>query len=134
MDLAFDERTEKGRHRRGGVRDAEGQAPGGRGKTVVALLLTFVLLGGLGGGVWYGFDRIQGCFTRPTTTAPAPARCTIEIKDGDSLTDIGNTLVDADVVKSAKAFIDAAEDELAQQEHPAGLLQGAQADERPRRR
>ena len=41
-----------------------------------------------------------------------------------------NTLVDADVVKSTKAFVEAAEDEPAQQEHPARHLQAAQADAR----
>ena len=54
----------------------------------------------------------------PTTTARAPTRCRSTIEKNATLTDIGNTLVDADVVKSTKAFVEAADDEPAQQEHP----------------
>ena len=107
LDLTFDERAEKGRHRRG-ARRKKGSG-GGRGKTVVALLLAFVLLGTLGGGVWYGFDRVQGLFSAPDYDGGGTGEVTVEVKAGQSATDIGNTLVTAGVVKSAKAFIDAAQ-------------------------
>lgn len=109
LELAFDERTEKGQHRRGGARDPKRKRKGGRGRTVVALLLTFVMLGVLGGGVWYGFDRVQGLFGAPDYEGTGTEQVMIEIKDGDFLADIGNTLLSAGVVKSGKAFVNAAD-------------------------
>ncbi|HEX5540142.1 MAG TPA: endolytic transglycosylase MltG [Micromonospora sp.] len=104
LDLAFEDR-EPGRHRRSRRRK---KRRSGRGKTVAALLITFLLLGSLGGGAWYGFDRIQDFFTAPDYAGSGTGEITIEVKAGDTATDIGNTLVQADVVKSAKAFIQAA--------------------------
>lgn len=74
LDLGFDEqgRGDKGKHRRG-LRKSSGRS-GGRGKTALALVLAFLLLGGIGGGAYYGFDRIQNYLVTPTTTAPAPRR------------------------------------------------------------
>ncbi|RKR91666.1 UPF0755 protein [Micromonospora pisi] len=109
LELAFDERTEKGQHRRGGTRDPKRKGKGGRGKTVVALLLAFVLLGVLGGGAWYGFDRVQGLFGAPDYEGTGTEQVMIEIKDGDYLADVGNTLLSAGVVKSGKAFVNAAD-------------------------
>ena len=60
LELSFEERADKGRHRRGARRKPK---KGRGGKSAVALLVTLLLLGGLAGGVWYGFDRIQGLFT-----------------------------------------------------------------------
>jgi UPF0755 protein len=109
LELAFEERTEKGQHRRGGIRDRKKKRGGGRGKTVLALLLPLVLLGVLGGGVWYGFGRIQALFGAPDYNGSGTGQVMIEIKDGDLLVDIANTLVVQDVVKSGKAFVNAAE-------------------------
>lgn len=110
LDLVFDEqeRGEKGRHRRSAVRKRNGKSSG-RGKTVFALLMALVLLGGIGGGVFYGFDRIQNYFITPDYDGPGSGEVLVEVKAGDTLTDIGNTLYDAGVVKSTKAFIEAAE-------------------------
>ncbi len=108
LDLVFDEaeRGDKGRHRRGAVRRGKS---GGRGKTVFALLMALVLLGGIGGGAFYGFDRIQSYFVTPDYDGPGTGEVLVEIKAGDTLTDIGNTLYDAGVVKSTKAFVEAAD-------------------------
>ncbi|MER6752646.1 endolytic transglycosylase MltG [Micromonospora echinofusca] len=113
LDLGFDEqdRGEKGKHRRGAVRkrkDGSGGG-GGRGKTVLALLLAIVLLGGIGGGAFYGFDRVQGYFMTPDYDGAGTGEVTVEIKQGALIADMANALVAADVVKSAKAFIEAAE-------------------------
>jgi UPF0755 protein len=106
LELSFEERADKGRHRRGARRKPK---KGGGGKTVVALVLTLLLLGGLAGGVWYGFDRIQGLFTVADYDGTGTAeQVQIEVKAGDTITDIANTLTTAGVVKSAKAFVDAA--------------------------
>ncbi|MBQ1073907.1 endolytic transglycosylase MltG [Micromonospora sp. C31] len=115
LDLGFDEqdRGEKGKHRRGAVRKRKGGSGGGgggRGKTALALLLAFVLLGTIGGGAFYGFDRVQSYFTTPDYDGAGTGEVTVEIKQGALLADMANALVAADVVKSAKAFIEAAED------------------------
>lgn len=109
LDLGFDEaeRGEKGRHRRGAVRKRKGKS--GRGKTVFALLMALVLLGGIGGGAYVGFDRIRNHFITPDYSGPGSGEAMVEVKAGDTLTDIGDTLYDAGVVKSTKAFIEAAD-------------------------
>ncbi|HEX7744070.1 MAG TPA: endolytic transglycosylase MltG [Micromonosporaceae bacterium] len=108
LDLVFDEqeRGRKGRHRRGGARDRNRR--GARAKTVVALLMAFLLLGTLGAGAWYGFDRVQGFFLTPDYEGTGTGQLTIEVKPGQTIAEIGNTLVTAGVVKSTKAFIEAA--------------------------
>ncbi len=109
LDLAYDdEQMEKGRHRRSAQRKRDKQRRGGRGKTLTALLLALVLLGTLAGGAWYGYDRIQGYFLTPDYDGGGSGEVVIEVKAGQSATEIANTLVSADVVKSAKAFVDAA--------------------------
>lgn len=111
LDLGFDEaeRGEKGRHRRSAVRKRNGGSGGGRGKTIFALLMALVLLGGIGGGAYVGFDRIRNHFVTPDYDGPGTGEAMVEVKAGDTLTDIGNTLYDAGVVKSTKAFIEAAD-------------------------
>ncbi|MFC4017936.1 endolytic transglycosylase MltG [Micromonospora sp. GCM10011542] len=111
LDLGFDEpeRGEKGRHRRGFVRKRNGGSGGGRGKTFLALLLALVLLGGIGGGAFYGFDRIQNYFVTPDYDGSGTGEVTVEIKQGALLADMADALVAADVVKSQKAFVEAAE-------------------------
>ncbi|MFF5056859.1 endolytic transglycosylase MltG [Micromonospora sp. NPDC000663] len=113
LDLGFDEpeRGEKGRHRRGFVqkRKGKGGSGGGRGKTFLALLLALFLLGGIGGGAFYGFDRIQNYFVTPDYDGSGTGEITVEIKNGALLADMADALVAAGVVKSQKAFIEAAE-------------------------
>ncbi|RKN13780.1 endolytic transglycosylase MltG [Micromonospora musae] len=111
LDLGFDEaeRGEKGRHRRSFVRKRNGKG-GGRGKTVLALLLAMVLLGGIGGGAFYGFDRIQNYFVTPDYDGGGSGEVQVEIKQGALLADMADALFTAGVVKSPKAFIEAAAD------------------------
>ncbi|MET7970615.1 endolytic transglycosylase MltG [Micromonospora sp. NPDC005305] len=111
LDLGFDEadRGEKGRHRRSAVRKRNGGSGGGRGKTIFALLMAIVLLGGIGGGAYVGFDRIRNHFVTPDYDGPGTGEVLVEVKAGDTLTDMGITLYDAGVVKSTKAFIEAAD-------------------------
>ncbi|MFG1883021.1 endolytic transglycosylase MltG [Micromonospora sp. NPDC049102] len=110
LDLGFDEpeRGEKGRHRRS-FRKRKGGSGGGRGKTFLALLMALALLGAIGGGAFYGFDRIQNYFVTPDYDGAGSGEITVEIKNGALLADMADALVAADVVKSQKAFIEAAE-------------------------
>ncbi|MCG5465758.1 endolytic transglycosylase MltG [Micromonospora sp. NPDC053740] len=112
LDLGFDEpeRGEKGRHRRGFRKGKSGSGGGGgRGKTFLALLMALFLLGGIGGGAFYGFDRIQNYFVTPDYDGSGAGEVTVEIKNGALIADMADALVAADVVKSQKAFIEAAE-------------------------
>ncbi|MEV4533005.1 endolytic transglycosylase MltG [Asanoa sp. NPDC049518] len=116
LDLAFEDRADKGRHRRGYRERAAGNGKkkrkGGGGKTAIAFFMAFVLLGALGAGAWYGFDRVQGYFTTPDYDGSGTAeKVNIEVKQAQTATDIANTLVQVDVVKSAKAFVEAADAE-----------------------
>ncbi|MFI7599722.1 endolytic transglycosylase MltG [Actinoplanes sp. NPDC049681] len=106
LDLAFDEQIERGkpRHRRG----ARG-AKGGKGKSAVAFLMAFILLGVLGVGGYLGYEKVKGFFTAADYDGPGTDPIEVALGEG-SLTEIGNTLVDADVVKSTAAFTQAAED------------------------
>ncbi|MFI7547773.1 endolytic transglycosylase MltG [Actinoplanes sp. NPDC049599] len=107
LDLAFDEQAEKGRprHRRG----ARGSKGGGKGKSAVAFLMVFILLGVLGVGGYLGYSKIKGFFTAADYDGPGTDAVQVEIAKDSSLTEIGNVLVDADVVKSTAAFTQAAD-------------------------
>jgi UPF0755 protein len=106
LDLAFDEHVDKTRprHRRG---YRGGKKSGGR--SAIAFLMAFVLLAALGGGVWYGYDKVKGFFTAADYDGAGTDEVTVQIKKNSTLTEMGNVLVDADVVKSTKAFVDAAD-------------------------
>ncbi len=123
LDLGFDEqeRGEKGRHRRGYVRKRKNGSGGGRGKTVLALLLALVLLGGIGGGAFYGFDRIQGLLVTPDYDGAGTGEVTVEIKQGALIADMAVALHEAGVVKSSKAFVEAAEDNARSKNIQPGL-------------
>jgi len=106
LDLAFDESAERGkpRHRRGS-RGGKGRS----GKSAVAFLMAFILLAVLGGGAFLGYNKIKGFFTAADYNGPGVEAVQVQIKEDASLTDMGNTLVDADVVKSTAAFVNAAD-------------------------
>lgn len=111
LDLGFDERDrgDKGRHRRSAMRKRNGKGGNG-GRTVLALLMAFVLLGAIGGGAFYGFDRVQSYFVTPDYDGGGTGEVTVEVKQGALIADIANALYAAGVVKSAQAFIEAAEE------------------------
>jgi len=92
-----------GRHRRKAERSS--------GKTLVALLVVVAVLGGLAFGGWYGVSKVRDYFTADDYPGPGEGEVIIRIENGDNVTDIGNTLFKADVVASAKAFVNAAADE-----------------------
>jgi UPF0755 protein len=121
LDLAFDEQDrERGRHRhrRSAARRGNGWGGSGgggkkgtpkrRGRSLLALLLTLILLGGLGAGGWFGYTKVRDFFTAPDYTTGGSGAVNVKVSTGQTATDIGQTLVQADVVKSVKAYTDAA--------------------------
>ncbi len=109
LDLAFEEQAEKGkpRHRRS---FRGGKGGGGKGgKSVIAFLMVFILLGVLGVGGYLGYSKVKGFFTAADYDGPGTDAVQVKIAKDASLTEIGNTLVEADVVKSTAAFTEAAD-------------------------
>jgi UPF0755 protein len=121
LELAFDEHDrERGRHRhrRSAARRGNGWGAGGRGgkkgppkrrgRSILALLLALVLLGSLGAGGWYGYTKVRGFFTAPDYSGAGSGEVQVKVSTGQTATDIAQTLTKADVVKSIKAYTDAA--------------------------
>jgi UPF0755 protein len=76
---------------------------------MLALLMAVVLLGGLVGAGWYGFGRIQAYFMTPDYSGGGTGEVVVEVKAGQSLSEMGTTLVKAGVIKSTAAFVKAAD-------------------------
>jgi UPF0755 protein len=98
LDLAFDENAKRGksRHRRGAR----------RGKSAVAVLLAIILLA-VGG--YLGYGKIKGFFSAADYDGEGAGAVSVLIQENATITEIGDTLVHADVVKSTAAFVDAAD-------------------------
>ncbi|MEU4558201.1 endolytic transglycosylase MltG [Actinoplanes sp. NPDC023936] len=104
LDVAFEEDADRSKPRRH-------RAGKGGGRSAVALLVTFVLLAGLGGGVYFGYTKVRGFFVAADYSGAGSVPVEVQVPKNASLTEIGNELVKADVVKSTKAFTNAAEAE-----------------------
>jgi UPF0755 protein len=114
LDLQFEDDYERGRHRRRRGGRSAPQARGGRprkrrGRSLFALILTLVLLGGLAAGGWYGVDKIKAYFAVPDYPGDGDSAMTVRILQDESGKDIANKLFQANVVKSVKAFVNAFE-------------------------
>jgi UPF0755 protein len=117
LGLSFDESEgDRGRHRH--RRRAGGS---GGGKTAMALLVVVAILACGAGGVWYGFDKIQGFFDAPDYNSGGTGEVQVQIYEGQSATDIGAALQKLDVVKSQKAFVEAAKDNPRSKEIQPGI-------------
>jgi UPF0755 protein len=74
-----------------------------------ALVVCLVLLAGLIGGVVVGGQKIWGMFSAQDYTGSGTGSVRIRVHDGDTLTDIGQTMVDDGVIASVRPFVKAAE-------------------------
>jgi UPF0755 protein len=112
LDLGWDEETEAGRHRhrrsRRNRRADEDGSSGRGGRTAVALILTLVVFGALAGGIWYGFDKVSDFFKAPDYNSGGTTEVVFEVKKGQNASDIGQALQEQGIVKSQKAFVQAA--------------------------
>lgn len=81
----------------------------GSGAAVVAsVLFLFVVLGG---GGYFGYAQLKNYMKPPDYTGQGTGSTTIEVKEGDYTSAIAQTLEKSGVVKSAKAFLNVAQDE-----------------------
>lgn len=105
--------------RRSRKRDSSPKRDGGRskskgrgGRTVAALLVVMLMLGGLGGGIWYGGSRLLSAFGKtPDYAGAGTDAVTVQIMPGDTASDVARTLAKAGVVKSPKAFVSVAQND-----------------------
>lgn len=83
-----------------------------KSRTGLTLTLVLVLLATLGVGGYFGYDKVKSFFVAPDYAGDGNGtKVQVEIADGSNLTDMGNALYKKDIVKSAKAFVNAAEAE-----------------------
>ncbi len=82
-----------------------------RGGTAVVASLLF-LLAVIGGGCYFGYTKLKEHMPPPDYSGRGAETVTVEVVQGDSTSDVGRRLVKAGVVKSVKAFTDAAETRL----------------------
>lgn len=76
-------------------------------------LLAIVVILGLVAGIFYGGRAVLDTIgATPDYHGQGHGSVTIEVKDGDTAKDIAATLVKADVIRSEKAFNDAARDDV----------------------
>jgi UPF0755 protein len=78
-----------------------------RRRMVTAVAGIFVLLL-VGGGVLYGASQLMGIGSYEDYDGPGTGEVVIEVESGDTVSAIGSTLAEKDVVASAKAFVEAA--------------------------
>jgi len=67
-----------------------------------------VILGALVGGVWYGFSKVENFFAAPDYNSGGTGEVVFEVKKDQTAAAIGLELQQQDIVKSQKAFVEAA--------------------------
>lgn len=86
-----------------------------RFRSFVAVLLSLAVVGGIGYGVYIGgsraLDTVTGWFGPPADyPGPGSGEVEVTIAQGSAISQMGTALEDAGVVKSADAFVEAAQD------------------------
>ena len=109
LEFEFEDDYDRGRHRRAqrAAPAGRGRPPKRRGRSLFALFVTLILLGGLALGGWYGVTKVRSYFAVPDYPGTGDGSVTIQVIGGSSGYDVADTLFKADVVKSVKAFVNA---------------------------
>ncbi|MBB4916857.1 endolytic transglycosylase MltG [Streptosporangium saharense] len=81
-----------------------------RGGFLAPMLAVIVLIGGLGAGGYYGYTWLREVTTPQDYAGEGSGEVVIEIKDGQTASDVAQTLEKQDVVKSARTFTGAVAD------------------------
>ncbi len=95
------------RDRSGGRRTAARRARRRR-RRIVVLFVVIALLAAIAVG---GYLLVQDLFAAPDYPGEGTGDVVVQVQDGDTTTDIGNTLLRRDVVASTKAFTSAASED-----------------------
>jgi len=74
----------------------------------VTALATLILLASLAGAGYFGYTELRGPIGAPDHSGQGSGSVTVEVAKGDYTADVGRTLVEADVVRSVKAFVQTA--------------------------
>ncbi len=82
---------------------------GGRRRRPWAVLLSVLVLGALVAGIVLGVQALMGLFSAEDYSGQGTGDVQIRVQEGDTLSDIARTLVDADVIASTGPFVDAAD-------------------------
>ncbi len=97
--------------RRRSQRAAEKRRKRRKRRTWVTVLITVLVLGGAGGAAWLGLRPILESLSAPNDyTGSGTSAVTVRIPDGATGSRIATLLEEAGVVKSAKAYLDVADD------------------------
>ncbi|WP_327009525.1 endolytic transglycosylase MltG [Dactylosporangium sp. NBC_01737] len=109
LDLGWDDEERPSRHRRRAASSpARGRRKGRGGRTFLALFISLLVFGGLAFGAYIGVDRVKDMFTAADYNGGGTGEVTVEVLPNQYAADIAATLAEKDVVKSAKAFVEAA--------------------------
>jgi UPF0755 protein len=108
LDLAWEEEERPRHRRRAASGPARNRKKGRSGKTFLAFFISLLVVGGLAYGVYAGVDKVKGLFSAPDYNGGGTGEVTVEVLPNQLASDIAATLAEKDVVKSAKAFVDAA--------------------------
>lgn len=110
LDLGWDDEERPSRHRRtrATASRTRGRKKGRGGKTFLALFISLLVFGGLAFGAYVGVDRVKDMFTAADYNGGGTGEVTVEVLPNQYAADIAATLAEKDVVKSAKAFVEAA--------------------------
>ncbi|MFI9816676.1 endolytic transglycosylase MltG [Saccharothrix variisporea] len=93
---------------RGKAAVAARRAKARRKKTVLWLVVVLVLVGG-GVGAYYGYQQLRGIGSYEDFSGAGDTDVVVEVKDGDLVATIANSLKEQGVVASARAFTEAGE-------------------------
>ncbi|WP_436756561.1 endolytic transglycosylase MltG [Streptosporangium sp. V21-05] len=91
----------------GGRRGRRRKRRRNRGGFLAPMLAIIVLIGGVGAAGFYGYTWVRDVMTPDDYTGQGSGEVVVQIKEGQSASDIAQTLQEQDVVKSVKAFVDA---------------------------
>jgi uncharacterized YceG family protein len=99
-----------GRSKRSGRRNRNGEPK--RRSGCACLVVSLILAGGLGTAGYFGYDFYKAYLApAPDYAGKGSGQAQVKIPDGASIADMGSELQKAGVVKSARAFVEAAQAE-----------------------
>lgn len=108
-DDASDPDAEDERLAERGSKNAKKKRGGKRRSGCACLVVSVVMVGGVGAAGYFGYDFYQSRFgSSPDYAGKGTGEVQVEIPEGASQSDMGDALKEAGVIKSSGAFVDAA--------------------------